>query len=679
MALSLYSPVTELSGIGEIRSAQLKKLGIHSVYDLLAYFPRDYEDRTKIVQICDLQSGEPACFTAMVTSSPQFSRLPGGKSITKVQVADDSGKVRLVFFNKPYVSNQLHYGESYRFFGTLDAEYHQLTNPDFEPISSDAGKTGRLMPIYGLTAGLSNQVLVKTVTQAMDACMESIPELLPPAIRQRYSLCEAAFAYQTIHNPMNYETLAIARRRLVFEEFFVFSAGLQLLKNERHEKTGQILNCSSIKEFTSSLPYALTGAQAHTIDRIVNDFLSGKPMNRLVQGDVGSGKTVVAAAAAFLAAKNGLQTAMMAPTEILAEQHAVSLSMMMEPFGIGVCLLTGSMTAAQKKTAKEKIASGAAQIIIGTHALLTQDVEFQSLGLVIADEQHRFGVAQRARLEQKGTAPHLLVMSATPIPRTLALIAYGELDVSIIDELPPGRQKIDTFLVGEDMRRRINAFIEKQCALGGQAYIICPAVEDGEIENLKSVQTWAETLQTVVFPNLKVGLLHGRMKGEEKEAVMRRFAQHETDILVSTTVVEVGVDVANANLIVIENAERFGLSQLHQLRGRVGRGERKSYCILFSSNRSESTKERLKTLVESSDGFEIAQKDLALRGPGDFFGSRQHGLPLFKAASLEMDLKTLEQAQQAAQEVFSTNEAAELEPLKNRIRILFEEQPVTLN
>lgn len=681
--LTLYSSVRCLSGVGEVRAKQLEKLNIRTVYDLLAYFPRDYEDRTKNVDICELTPDVPACFTATVMSQPKLSRLPGGKDMTKVQVADDTGRLTLTFFNRSYIGDILRYGERYHFYGATSQDYpHAMTNPIFEPLSSVGTVTGRLMPIYGLTAGLNNATLVRTVKQALKSCLSLLPELLPAAVRERYRLCGALFAYQTVHAPISYEALAIARQRLVFEEFFVFSAGLQLLKNQRRQSTGRIFDTSMLPEFTASLPYRLTNAQAHTLDEIVHDLLSGRPMNRLVQGDVGSGKTVVAAAAAFLTAKNGLQTAFMAPTEILAEQHTAGLTPLLSQFGLNVCLLTGSMTASQKRIAKERIASGEAHIVIGTHALLTDDVVFRELGLVVTDEQHRFGVSQRAKLEQKGDSPHLLVMSATPIPRTLALIAYGELDVSVMDELPPGRQRIDTFLVGEDMRKRVNAFIEKQCAEGGQVYIICPAVEETEGSDLKSAQVWAQTLQSVVFPKLKIGLLHGQMKGAEKEAVMRAFSAHETDILVSTTVVEVGVDVPNANLIVIENAERFGLSQLHQLRGRVGRGDRKSYCILFSSQKGEATLERLNTLVNSNDGFVIAQKDLTLRGPGDFFGSRQHGLPAFKAASLEMDLKTLEQAQSAAAEFLSDPswvEDPELAPLKNRMQALFEEAPVTLN
>ena len=405
-------------------------------------------------------------------------------------------------------------------------------------------------------------------------------------------------------------------------------------------------------------------------------------MNRLVQGDVGSGKTMVAAAALFCAIQNGHQAAFMAPTEILAEQHAQSLSKLFSPLGIQVTLMTGSLSAAQKKTRKAQLADGSAQLIVGTHALLTQDVAFQDLALVVCDEQHRFGVAQRAALSAKGHTPHLLVMSATPIPRTLALIAYGDLDVSVIAELPPGRLPVDTFLIGEDKRRRLNAFIEKQCAEAHQVYIVCPTVEASDLESLKSAESWAQTLQQAVFPHRTVGLLHGKMKQVQKDAALGAFVRGETDILVATTVVEVGVDVPNATLIVIENADRFGLSQLHQLRGRVGRGSAQSYCVLVSSNRSEQTRKRLKALCATTDGFQIAEEDLALRGPGDFLGKRQHGLPLFKVADLQMDLQTLMEAKQAAGEAITgpeTLQSPEFSPLRARVQALFQQSDLALN
>ena len=476
--------------------------------------------------------------------------------------------------------------------------------------------------------------------------------------------------------PESFEALDRARHRLVFEEFFIFSVGLALLRSRRTQKVREPWKELDLTPFLEALPYKLTNAQKRAVAEIVGDLESGSVMNRLVQGDVGSGKTVVAAAAAWLAAKNGVQAAMMAPTEILAEQHARSLKQLMEPLGVRTALLTGSMTAAQKKAARQEIAEHRVDFIIGTHALIAEATDFSNLGLVIADEQHRFGVAQRSALAEKGQDPHILVMSATPIPRTLALILYGDLDISVIDELPPGRQSIDTFLVGEDKRARINAFIRKQVAEGHQCYIVCPAIEEGEDESLRSAEVWAETLQKAVFPDLRVALVHGKMKPAQKDETMRAFARGEYNILVATTVIEVGVDVPNATLMVIENADRFGLSQLHQLRGRVGRGDAKSYCILFSSNRNPETLQRLKALCKTNDGFEISREDLALRGPGDFFGTRQHGLPAFKVGNLAMDLENLKNAQAAAAEFMTSEELPkrpEYAPLMERIRALFRE------
>ena len=454
------------------------------------------------------------------------------------------------------------------------------------------------------------------------------------------------------------------------------------MRGRRAQKGRQPFANLDLAPFRAALPFTLTGAQERALADICRDLGSGRVMNRMLQGDVGSGKTAVAAAAAYLAAKNGVQTALMAPTEILAEQHAKSLAQLLDPLGVSVALLTGSMSAPKKREAREAIASHRADLVVGTHALISESTAFANLGLVVADEQHRFGVAQRAALAEKGENPHLLVMSATPIPRTLALILYGDLDISVMDELPPGRQTIDTFLVGEPMRARINAFIRKQVAEGHQCYIVCPAIEEGETESLRSAEAWAETLQSTVFPDLRVALLHGRMKGPEKEAVMARFARHEADILVSTTVIEVGVDVPNATLMIIENADRFGLSQLHQLRGRVGRGKDKSYCVLFTDNRNPETLQRLKALCKTNDGFEISRQDLALRGPGDFFGTRQSGLPAFKVGSLQMDLQTLQNAQSAAAEFLASQELslrAEYAPLMDRIRTLFADRELALN
>ena len=543
------------------------------------------------------------------------------------------------------------------------------------------GSTRRVLPIYPLTAGLSNSAVLKAVQQALAICQPP-EEIIPAAVRQRYGILPAEKAYFAIHQPASMQEAEMAKKRLIFEEFFVFSAGLSLMRAARAEKTALPFQNTDMTAFYNALPFPLTGAQRRAIEEILADFGKGSPMNRLLQGDVGSGKTMVAAAAAYCAARNGCQSALMVPTEILAEQHHASLSRLLTPLGIRVGLLTGSMKEKDKKAIRSAMADGAVDVVIGTHALLSEATTFANLGLVIADEQHRFGVAQRAKLSSKGLDPHLLVMSATPIPRTLSLIMYGDLDVSILDELPPGRQTVDTFLVSESYRPRINAFIRKQVAEGHQCFVVCPAVEENEELNIKSAEVWAETLQTAVFPDLKVSLLHGKMKGSEKEAVMGAFARQEADILVATTVIEVGVDVPNATLMVIEDADRFGLSQLHQLRGRVGRGSSKSYCILTTHNRNGETLQRLKAFCKTNDGFRIAEEDLRLRGPGDFFGSRQSGLPVFRVADLSLDLQTLKDAQAASAawiDEAGTADTPESAALRRRIATLFAENGSTMN
>ena len=506
--MDLFSSVTELRGIGPTRAKQLQRLHIETLYDLIAFFPRAYEDRTKISSIAGLEPGIPACFEAMVISNPQLSRIRKGMELVKVRVADETGRVDLVFFNQPYVKDQLVYGESYRFYGALrDGFGCQMQNPAFEKADAAGAVTGRILPIYPLTAGISNKLLGACVRQALAACAGNLPDILPASVQQQYDLCPARFAYETVHLPSSFDDLQKARRRLVFEEFFVFSAGLAAIRTQREALHTKAMDTQHMEPFYRLLPFRLTNAQQAAIDDILRDLSSCRPMNRLVQGDVGSGKTMVAAAACFCAIQNGHQAAFMAPTEILAEQHAQSLSRLFSPLGIHVTLLTGSMTAAQKRAAKSAITSGAAQLIIGTHALFTRELQFHDLALVVCDEQHRFGVAQRAALSAKGNTPHLLVMSATPIPRTLALIAYGDLDVSVISELPPGRLPVETFLIGEDKRKRLNTFIDKQCDAGHQVYIVCPAVEQSELEDLKSAESWAQALGQAVFPHRRVGLL----------------------------------------------------------------------------------------------------------------------------------------------------------------------------
>ena len=679
----LSDPITILKGVGPTKAKQFANLNIFTLRDLICHFPRGYEDRTKLVPIEKLEVDTPACFKAMVMNTPRTSHIRKGLDITKVQVADHTARLTLTFFNSKFVTDQLQYGKEYIFYGAVSGDFigYNMTNPAFESLDSQPVTTRRVLPIYPLTAGLSNASVLKAVRQALAIC-DPPAEILPEEVRREYGILPADRAYYAIHEPASMAEAELAKKRLIFEEFFVFSAGLSLMRAARAEKKTAPYTNFELRPFYASLPFTLTGAQQRAVDEILKDFRKGAPMNRLVQGDVGSGKTMVAAAAAYCAAGNHKQTALMAPTEILAEQHFVSLSRIFEPLGITVALLTGSMTAKQKRIVRERIASGEIQVAVGTHALLTDATRFQDLGLVVADEQHRFGVAQRAKLSEKGDDPHLLVMSATPIPRTLALLMYGDLEVSILDELPPGREAVDTFLVGESYRPRINAFIRKQVAEGHQCFVVCPAVEENEELGLKAATVWAETLQQTVFPDLRIALLHGQMKGAEKEEAMAAFARGEADVMVATTVIEVGVDVPNATLMVIEDADRFGLSQLHQLRGRVGRGKAKSYCILTSHNRNTETLQRLKALCKTTDGFKIAEEDLKLRGPGDFFGSRQSGLPTFRVADLSYDLTTLKDAQQASADwidTHGTSDAPEAIALRERIGELFLRAEGTMN
>jgi len=679
----LSDPVTILKGVGPTKAKQFAQLNIFTLRDLICHFPRGYEDRTKLTTIEKLEVDVPACFRAMVMNTPRTSHVRKGLDITKVQVADHTGRLTLTFFNRKFTTDQLQYGKEYIFYGAVSGDFigYNMTSPAFEAVDAPAVTTRRVLPLYPLTAGLSNASVLKAVRQALDVC-DPPEEVLPEAVRQRYGILPAERAYYAIHEPQSMADAEMAKKRLIFEEFFVFSAGLSLMRASRAGKQTERYTDFDMEPFYAALPFTLTGAQRRAVEEILRDLGKGAPMNRLVQGDVGSGKTMVAAAAAYCAARNGRQSALMAPTEILAEQHAASLRRLFEPLGLRVALLTGSMSVKEKKQIREAIAAGEIRLAVGTHALLSDATRFQNLGLVITDEQHRFGVGQRARLSAKGTDPHLLVMSATPIPRTLALLMYGDLDVSILDELPPGREQVDTFLVGESYRPRINAFIRKQVAQGHQCFVVCPAVEENEDLGIKAATVWAETLQQTVFPDLRIALLHGQMKGNEKEEAMASFARGEADVMVATTVIEVGVDVPNATLMVIEDADRFGLSQLHQLRGRVGRGKAKSYCILTSHNRNEETLKRLKALCKTTDGFKIAEEDLQLRGPGDFFGSRQSGLPTFRVANLSYDLATLKQAQQASAEwieAYGTSDAPEAEALRLRIGELFRRAEGTMN
>ena len=681
----LGTNVRYIKGIGEARAAALEKLGITTLGDLIAYFPRGYEDRTQVRPIRELTAGESVCVRGMVAADLTAYRISGGRTIAKTRVVDDSGSLDLVFFNMEHRRDALHQGDVCVFFGKVEDNLRrkQMINPLFEPEGRQQ-VTGRIMPIYPLTAGVTQGLMARAARQGLDACRELLPDVLPDEVRQAHKLCYVNYAYENIHFPASPEALEVARRRLVFEELFLLTCGLQLLRQRRRDVAGPACRRMSMEPFYRRLPFALTGAQRRAIADAVEDMVSGKPMNRLCQGDVGSGKTVVAAACIWFAVESGWQTALMAPTEILARQHYQGLAPLLARFSIRCALLTGSTRAKERREILAGLADGSIDLCIGTHALLTEDVQYRKLGLVVTDEQHRFGVNQRAALSQKAEDPHMLVLSAPPIPRTLALVIYGDLDVSVIDELPPGRQKVDTFALGESYRPRVQAFIRKLAAVGQQIFIVCPLV--GEADQIpderKAVTAYARQLQEQVFPDLRVAVLHGKMKPREKEKVMAAFAAGESDILVSTTVVEVGVDVPNATCMVVENADRFGLSQLHQLRGRVGRGKAKSYCILLSDSQNEETRARLKVMTQTNDGFRISQEDLRLRGPGDFFGQRQHGLPAMKIADLSCDMRLLDEAQTAARQLMERD--PELtdpahRPLRRRIRQLFDTNADMLN
>ncbi len=701
MPLALTCPVRELPGVGAVRAGSLERLGLRTVEELLRCYPRAYEDRRRTVSLADAPENLPVCVRAMVAEPPRLSCVRRGLELVKVRVVDDTGTAWLTFFNQRYSKEALRVGSWYVFYGRVEGSGSRraMTNPVFER-AEHARFTGRLMPIYPLTRGISNNLLAGLILRCVESAGE-LEECLPHPLRQAHGLAAAEFACRNIHFPADEQALAAARRRLCFEELFCLSLGLAMLRGRRTAASGPVFAPAPMEEFLALLPFRPTAAQLRTMAAAAADAAAGRPMNRLVQGDVGSGKTIVAAFGAWLAARSSFQCALMAPTELLAEQHVRSLEALLGPAGVRVGLLTGSVKGRRRKQLCAALEAGEVDLVVGTHALFSEGVSFARLGLVISDEQHRFGVAQRAALAAKaGSAPHVLVMSATPIPRTLALIIYGDLDVSVIDQLPPGRSPVKTYVVGEDKRVRMYRFVRRLVEQGRQAYIVCPAVEEpgqdpelppeaallaarsGPTAGMKAAVPYAVRLREEVFPDLRVGLVHGRMKSADKDAVMRAFAEGALDILVSTTVIEVGVDVPNAALMIVEDADRFGLSQLHQLRGRVGRGAHQSYCVLVTASRSPDSLARLKILSGTNDGFRIAEEDLKLRGPGDFFGSRQHGLPQLAMADLAEDVEVLGEARQAAEQLLSRDpelSAPEHAPLRRRVQALFAENPDIFN
>lgn len=678
MNTNLSSPIKALKGIGTETEKKFSRLGVNTLWDLLTFFPMRLEDRRQTKKIADLRDGDTVCITAVVFTPVQgHTSMRGNVVVYRTTLRDESGFLPVTFFNNKFIKNMLIQGQSYTFYGKISSASGRLEmiSPEFEPVGREKfNKT--VVPVYHSTEGLSQRIIRKSVLEGLNAAEGAIPESLPKNILSEYKLCSLPYAINAIHYPKDFESAEIARRRLVFEEFFILQTALRSRKILCKTVSPWKFANTGISPFLELLPYDLTNAQKRVLNEIAADIKSGSPMNRLVQGDVGCGKTIIAAAAMYLAAKNGFQSAMMAPTEILAAQHYQGLSPLFDSLGIKTALLTGSVPKKEKSEITAMLKAGEISIVFGTHALITDTVEFNALALTVTDEQHRFGVRQRGLLSEKGPSPHLLAMTATPIPRSLALVMYGDMDVSAVDELPPGRQRIDTFCVDESYRQRINNFISREVQSGHQAYIVCPAIEDNPSGELKSVNAYAKKLCSAL-PNVSVGVLHGKMKPAEKDKIMEDFAENKISVLVSTTVVEVGVNVPNATMMIVENAERFGLSQLHQLRGRVGRGREKSYCVLFLGAVSDTALERMKIMVESGDGLKIAEKDLTLRGPGEFFGNRQHGLPPLKIASLANDLETLRESGAAAEKVLTKDPFLTLEEnfyLKRRIEEFFKDK-----
>ncbi|MDI6604663.1 MAG: ATP-dependent DNA helicase RecG [Thermoanaerobacteraceae bacterium] len=655
MRLNLNKPIQYIKGVGPKRAKLLHKLGIETVGDAIYNFPRDYDNRANILSIDDLKIGEKQTFKAFIAGDAREYKVKR-LTITKIPVKDACGAVELIWYNKPYIKNNFKIGEEYIINGKVSYKYGQICvdNPILERDEKNKLNTGRIVPIYSLTEGLSQNVMRSIMYNVIVENLDDICEIFDEEVLQKYKLIEIKDAIINIHFPKDEETLKDSRYRLAFQELFLLQLGLNLIKNKFQTKEkGIIFNKIDLKSFLNQLNFKLTNAQNRALNEILEDMYSNKCMNRLLQGDVGSGKTIIAAAAMYVAAKNKYQAAMMVPTEILAKQHYETLINLFKDSGINVELLTGRLSIKQKKDLLDKIKNGSIDILIGTHAIIEEDVDFKNLGFCVTDEQHRFGVRQRAILKQKGKSADVLVMTATPIPRTLALMLYGDLDISVIDELPPDRKEIATYAIYSSLRERAYKFAIEEIKKGRQVYIVCPLIEESDVINARSAEIVYDELYKGIFKNYKVGLVHGKMSPKEKDKVMDDFIIGELDILISTTVIEVGINVPNASIMIIENAERFGLAQLHQLRGRVGRSGYQSYCILIAYSNSDVTKKRLKIMTQTNDGFKIAEKDLELRGPGEFFGIRQHGLPELKIANLFEDIDILKKAQRCAEDIIS--------------------------
>lgn len=664
-----------LKGIGEVRLKLFKKKGITTVEELVGYYPRDYEDRSKVIDIADTLPGEEVLIKARILTAVKENRIRKNMVIYSLAAGDESGIISIIWYNNRFVKSAFKTGEEFVFFGKLNphSRKKEMINPIYERVGKER-YTGKIVPIYPLWDKMTQKIIQTAMSEAINN-IGTLQEYLCDDIIEKNKLCGINYAIHNIHFPESFEAFGTARKRLVFEELLFLQLALMYNKERtEHIRRKPFRDIKCVTDFVSSLPFEMTGAQKRTLSEILKDFEKDIPMNRLVQGDVGSGKTAVAAAAMYVAAKNSYQSAIMAPTEILASQHYESFCGFFKDRDIKICLLTSSTK--KKKELYEQIKNGEYDIIIGTNAIIQSSVEYNRLGLVIADEQHRFGVAQRARLTGKGEGVHTLVMTATPIPRTLSFILYGDLDISVIDELPPGRKPVETFAVGEGMRERIYAFIQKHLKKGMQCYVVCPLIEETQNADLKNATDIQQKMQSV-FPNFTVGLIHGKMKPDQKDEIMAQFANGDINILVSTTVIEVGVNVPNANIMVIENAERFGLAQLHQLRGRVGRGAEQAYCILFAHGSGEVIKKRMEIMCKSNDGFYISEEDLKLRGPGDFFGTRQHGLPEMKIANLFSDSAILKIAQKTAKDIIEKDPTLSLkenEGIRKKVGEMFKEE-----
>ena len=671
------TPVRYLKGVGPKTAERFEKLGIVTLADLLCHYPRRYIDFSRPYSIAEAPPDTECVVKAEVFAKPAGRILPGGRRMERITAGDDVSSLEITWFNNPYATQKLELGQEYYFEGIVTGGMlrRQMVNPQVRTAAQITAAP--FEAVYPQTEGLSSTVIAKCIRQLLPHA-ELLPDPLPEEMLKKYRLLSKADAVRAIHCPATEEEAFAARRRLIYEELLVLQLGIGRMKNRGSASTGAPMQRLDPAPFWASLPFSPTGAQRRAVDEILTDLSGSTSMNRLLQGDVGSGKTLVAAAAIWACIRSGYQAALLAPTEILAAQHAENLNRMLAPFGMRVALLTGGMKAAARHTTLAAIRSDEADLVVGTHAILSEGVEFARLGLAVVDEQHRFGVRQRGMLAEKAANPHLLVMSATPIPRTLGLLIYGDLDISILDELPPGRKPVKTRCITGKKRRDLYGFLDREIGSGRQVYIVCPAIEDTPDGGLNAVKSYYEDIAKALLPDRRVGLMHGKLKPKEKAAVMDDFKAGRLDALVSTTVIEVGVDVPNATVMVIENAERYGLSALHQLRGRVGRGAAESWCFLVSDNTAESVQKRLKFLCSTSDGFAVAQFDLETRGPGDFFGSRQHGLPVFRVGDLATDLSVLRQAQEAAAQLISQDRPLP-SPLAQAIESLLAGSADTLN